>query len=184
MARTAESAAAASERSRLYHITFDASNFYVQARDYTDAIRLWKEHVAVLWGDDYDGTEQPESVSLIHDEAVITGRMTCSADERELLDGLYEAHPELRADPDNFDGWYADWDEIIDACKSCGEEGYSESPIEMIYRLRNRMGDLATAAAAAQCACSVAERDSGHLVGCWMPALSEAIAASENGATR
>jgi hypothetical protein len=36
--------------------------------------------------------------------------------------------------------------------------------------------ELVQAAQAAQCACSIKERDSGHLVGCWMPALSEALA--------
>jgi hypothetical protein len=35
---------------------------------------------------------------------------------------------------------------------------------------------LLDAAEHAQCACSVRERDSGHLVGCWMPALLAAIA--------
>lgn len=36
--------------------------------------------------------------------------------------------------------------------------------------------DLLEAAQAADCACSVRERDSGHRTGCWMPALQAAIA--------
>jgi hypothetical protein len=39
--------------------------------------------------------------------------------------------------------------------------------------------DLLEAAQQAQCGCSIAGRDSGHLVGCWMLALSEAIAKAE-----
>lgn len=36
--------------------------------------------------------------------------------------------------------------------------------------------DLLEAASQADCACSVRERASGHLVECWMPALKDAIA--------
>jgi hypothetical protein len=39
--------------------------------------------------------------------------------------------------------------------------------------------DLLEAAKRAQCQCSILERDSGHLVDCWMPDLSEAIAKAE-----
>ena len=38
---------------------------------------------------------------------------------------------------------------------------------------------LVEAANNAQCECSVAERDSGHKVGCWMPQLQSALAAVE-----
>ena len=37
--------------------------------------------------------------------------------------------------------------------------------------------NLREAAEQAQCSCSIAERESGHLVDCWMPSLREAIAA-------
>mgnify|MGYP006908234730 CR=1 FL=1 len=37
---------------------------------------------------------------------------------------------------------------------------------------------LIAAADQAQCQCSITERESGHLVGCWMPALSDAIEAA------
>lgn len=39
--------------------------------------------------------------------------------------------------------------------------------------------ELLEASRTAQCACSVKERDSGHLVDCWMPALLAAIAKAE-----
>jgi hypothetical protein len=39
--------------------------------------------------------------------------------------------------------------------------------------------DLLEAAKDAQCSCSIAERESGHLTGCWMPALEAAIAKAE-----
>ena len=57
----------------LYLIQFDSQPYYVEAEDFPAAIEVWKVHVAHLWGDDYDGTEQPESVSLVHDEPVVRG---------------------------------------------------------------------------------------------------------------
>ena len=39
--------------------------------------------------------------------------------------------------------------------------------------------DLLEAAKGAQCSCSIAERESGHLTDCWMPALEAAIAKAE-----
>ena len=39
--------------------------------------------------------------------------------------------------------------------------------------------DLLRAAKDAQCACPLGERDLGHRVDCWMPALSSAIAKAE-----
>lgn len=55
----------------LYHVQFDHMDYYVEAPSFALAIEAWKRHVAVLWGTDYDGTEEPESVALVHDEAVI-----------------------------------------------------------------------------------------------------------------
>lgn len=40
-------------------------------------------------------------------------------------------------------------------------------------------GELLETAKDAQCACTVRERDSGHLVGCWMPALTAVIDKAE-----
>lgn len=55
----------------LYLVQFDNQPYYVEASNFGDAIAAWKRHVAQAWGQDYDGTEEPESVALIHDEAVI-----------------------------------------------------------------------------------------------------------------
>lgn len=55
----------------LYLVQFDGINYYVEAASFGEAIGKWQSHVKVLWGDDYDGTEQPESVAHVHDEAVI-----------------------------------------------------------------------------------------------------------------
>ncbi len=55
----------------LYLIQFDAQDYYVEASDFTRAIESWKIHVSRMWGADYDGTEQPESVALIHDDPFI-----------------------------------------------------------------------------------------------------------------
>jgi hypothetical protein len=55
----------------LYHIQFDNQPYWVEAENYGKAITAWRQHVAVLWGTDYDGTEEPQSVALIHDEPVI-----------------------------------------------------------------------------------------------------------------
>lgn len=55
----------------LYRIMFDGQEFFVEAPSFAVAIELWTKHVAVLWGTDFDGTEQPESCELIHDERVI-----------------------------------------------------------------------------------------------------------------
>ncbi len=56
---------------KLYHIQFDGQSFWVEAESFRLAIVQWGEHVKILWGDDYDGTEEPESVHLVHDEPVI-----------------------------------------------------------------------------------------------------------------
>jgi len=56
---------------KLYHVQFDGASFFIEAENYADAVAIWKAHVKVLWENDYDGTEEPESVHLIHDEPVI-----------------------------------------------------------------------------------------------------------------
>lgn len=55
----------------LYHVQFDGQSYWVEAGDFGTAVILWKGHVKDLWGEDYDGTEQPDSVHLVHDEPVI-----------------------------------------------------------------------------------------------------------------
>lgn len=55
----------------LYHIEFDGQNYWVEAPTYGEAIRLWKEHVAKLWGGDYQENDEPDSCHKVHDEPVI-----------------------------------------------------------------------------------------------------------------
>ncbi len=55
----------------LYLIHYDSVAFYVEASDFSTAIEVWDDHVKVLWGDDYEGDEQPESAALVHNEPVI-----------------------------------------------------------------------------------------------------------------
>jgi len=55
----------------LYHAQFDGESYYIEARNFHGAIDTWKRHVAKAWGQNFDGTEEPESVALIHEEAVL-----------------------------------------------------------------------------------------------------------------
>lgn len=55
----------------VYLVQFDGDNRIVEAPSFTEAISAWLRAMRVEWGDDYDGTEQPESVSLIDEEPVI-----------------------------------------------------------------------------------------------------------------
>ena len=56
---------------KLYRIEFDGESYWVEAECFAYAIDKWKIHVKILWGDDYDGTEEPESCTLIHNDPVI-----------------------------------------------------------------------------------------------------------------
>ena len=55
----------------LYHIQFDGQSWWIEARNFQGAIDAWTREVAKEWGEDFDGTEQPESVALVHDGPVI-----------------------------------------------------------------------------------------------------------------
>ena len=55
----------------LYHVQYDDQPYYVEAPSFAAAIVAWRTHVADEWGDDFEGTEEPESVAVIHDRAVI-----------------------------------------------------------------------------------------------------------------
>ncbi len=54
----------------VYRILFDSQFYVVAARSFDSAIKQWKVHVKEKWGEDYDGTEQPESVERIDGEFV------------------------------------------------------------------------------------------------------------------
>lgn len=58
----------------VYMVVYDITNYVVEASSFANAIEAWKEHVKVLWGEDYDGTEEPESVNRIHEHPVIRGK--------------------------------------------------------------------------------------------------------------
>jgi hypothetical protein len=54
-----------------YTVQFDGQIRVVDAPGFTEAIAAWGDAMQIEWGDDYDGTEQPESVALIDDQPVI-----------------------------------------------------------------------------------------------------------------
>ncbi len=56
----------------VYQLQFDGEGYIVEAETMSQAIYFWRAHVQALWGDDYEGNEEPESCNLLHDEAVIT----------------------------------------------------------------------------------------------------------------
>lgn len=55
----------------VYRITYDDQARIVEAADFGDAVKKWLEGMKEPWGDDWIGTEQPESVLLISEEPVI-----------------------------------------------------------------------------------------------------------------
>ncbi len=69
----------------------------------------------------------------------------------------------------------------INATTDAEPVGYdaTDANAEFIVRACNSHEELLEAAKQAQCGCSIAERESGHRVECWMPALLDAIAKAE-----
>ena len=55
----------------LYLLIYDDEHYYVEAPRLNEAVSIWKKHVEKYWGDDYDGTEEPQSVQLIHEKPVV-----------------------------------------------------------------------------------------------------------------
>ena len=55
----------------LYRIQFDCVDYYVEAPDIKKAIDAWKAHVKLIWGDDYEESDFPESIHHIHEGSVI-----------------------------------------------------------------------------------------------------------------
>ncbi len=58
----------------VYMIQFDASNRVVEAPSFADAINAWRAAMQEEWGVEYDGTEEPDSVSLVDDLPVIRAK--------------------------------------------------------------------------------------------------------------
>jgi hypothetical protein len=61
----------------LYHVQYDHQSYWVEAESFAVAIEAWKYHVAELWGDTYEEIKaiEPDSVHLVHEEAVIRERL-------------------------------------------------------------------------------------------------------------
>lgn len=69
---------------------------------------------------------------------------------------------------------------VIDqAIATCYDTGFGNT--EANARAIAALPDLLNAARDAQCSCNPAQRESGHLVECWMPRLDEAIAKATGG---
>lgn len=56
---------------RVYHIQFDGEQYVVEAMSVAMAVKAWKKHVKEEWQEDFDNTEEPESITLINDKPVI-----------------------------------------------------------------------------------------------------------------
>lgn len=54
----------------LYMVQWDSVRWYIEAPGFAEAIQTWHRVVKEQWGSDYEGTEQPEQVVLVHDEGV------------------------------------------------------------------------------------------------------------------
>lgn len=87
---------------KLYDIMYDAQHYYVEACNYATAVDLWTRHVEQLWGTDYDGTEQPESVRLVHDGDVIREGVRPIQNMRAAVTGADElSYAQATADADH-----------------------------------------------------------------------------------
>jgi hypothetical protein len=60
---------------KLYQLKYDDQFYYVEAESMRQAIDIWHAAVLKKWQDEpgsgWDGTEEPEGVTEIHDEPVI-----------------------------------------------------------------------------------------------------------------
>jgi hypothetical protein len=80
----------------LYMITFDGQPDYIEAENYAEAVKSWHEHMQRVEEGDWDSTEQPEQVVLVHDGPVIRGSVPAS---ENLPDSATHDAPEKVADP-------------------------------------------------------------------------------------
>lgn len=75
----------------LYRVEFDAQDYWIEAADFADAVQLWKRHVAVEWGADFTGEEQPESVEHVTVDPVISwGRIANAVPARKSTNDRYD----------------------------------------------------------------------------------------------
>ena len=50
---------------KLYRVLYDGQPYYVEAPSFALAIEAWKRYVKAEWKEEYDGTEEPESVECL-----------------------------------------------------------------------------------------------------------------------
>lgn len=117
----------------LYHVQFDSQSWWVEAPTFAAAIEAWHSRVRAEWGDDYDGTEQPDSVAHVHDGGVIrcetapvslspaivsatTGTLNAATpDEPDWLRLALDLPFDMRSlAPDEMDAKYPGWGKGID----------------------------------------------------------------------
>lgn len=60
----------------LYLVQYDGESYYVQAKRLGGAVELWKLHLKRIWREElaakgFDLPDEPESIALVHEEAVI-----------------------------------------------------------------------------------------------------------------
>lgn len=67
----------------LYMIQYDGQEDYVEAGNMGAAVEIWER--AGKADRDFDGTEQPESVALVHDAAVLRAPASLA---RQTIEGL------------------------------------------------------------------------------------------------
>jgi len=59
------------ERRRLYRVTFDGEEHFVEAATMDRARAAWLGAMRAEWGAEWEGDEEPEEIVLIHDGAVL-----------------------------------------------------------------------------------------------------------------
>lgn len=58
---------------KLYHLTFDGQDFYVEALSMHLAQAIWLDAMRETWGTEWTGEEEPDQIALVHDEPVLRG---------------------------------------------------------------------------------------------------------------
>lgn len=77
------------EMMKLYEVVYDGQKRHVEAPSFPLAIEAWKAWARAEWKEDWDGTEEPESVALIGDEPVIrTGQEDDAGNATRLAKAL------------------------------------------------------------------------------------------------
>lgn len=56
---------------KLFCLTYIGEKYYVEATGVEDALSLWKDYVKGYWKEEYEGTEEPETIVLLYKKPVI-----------------------------------------------------------------------------------------------------------------